>query len=321
MKNLVGVLLLLALILAILSESSSSSLLPSSPQISAPPSFVLNVLRSRGQHLLVTKKYADAGLYYRLALDVIKKNPTVWKSNAMLSRCALTLAECELQSGQYGNAVLLCTDLIKNLEIKQKQQADEQPDKVIGKALMRRGRALNKLGYHRLALVDFEDYQQMFPEDSEIDKYILECSVDGDSEVATVTKKERSKIDANSKQSDISVVVESLRKQGSGGSKKRSKQDRQKKDILKSIHHDYQLSLSKPKPIFGDSLDGVDQVLSVLRTFNLCSPQTVVLLSNFFRVASRVFKVLRTVYNSMTSNSPSVLIILSVVWMLSSKLI
>ena len=61
----------------------------------------INILRGKGKSYLLAKNFRKASQYYSAILQIIEKDKHNTISDSLRRRCALTLAECEIQTGNW----------------------------------------------------------------------------------------------------------------------------------------------------------------------------------------------------------------------------
>jgi len=139
-------------------------------------------LRQKGMQLLSLKDYKNAAKYYSASLQLMDGIGGLENGN-LRRRCALTLAECEIQCGNYYNAINACSQIIdespilaysssKNSNSSSSEVFDKLISQALGKAFYRRGISLVKLNQHQLALNDLKEAAIILPENNKVKEYI-----------------------------------------------------------------------------------------------------------------------------------------------------
>ena len=143
-------------------------------------------LRNIGKRYLSTKQYNKAATCYAAVLQVIEGVGGT-ESGELRRRCCLTLAECEIKTGNLYAAIARCTEVIDecpeiatvDLEIDNEDTEatlDEESyisddhilRQVLGQAFYRRGVALSRLEEPDLALLDLQEASKQIPNDLKI---------------------------------------------------------------------------------------------------------------------------------------------------------
>ena len=143
-------------------------------------------LRNIGKRYLSTKQYNKAATCYAAVLQVIEGVGGT-ESGELRRRCCLTLAECEIKTGNLYAAIARCTEVIDecpeiatvDLEIDNEDTEatlDEESyitddhilRQVLGQAFYRRGVALSRLEEPDLALLDLMEASKQIPNDLKI---------------------------------------------------------------------------------------------------------------------------------------------------------
>lgn len=150
-----------------------------SPEINSQSSDEVRILRDKGLKFISLKDYKNAAKYYSASLQLMEGIGGVENGN-LRRRCALTLAECEIKSGNFYNAISACSQIIDEspkLDDDDKQHIHSNASLIIqalGKAHYRRGVSLIKLDQSQLALFDLNEAAKYFPEDTKIKSSIFQ---------------------------------------------------------------------------------------------------------------------------------------------------
>ena len=138
---------------------------------------VAESLRNIGRSYLSTKQYGKAASCYAAVLQVMEGVGGT-ESGELRRRCGLTLAECEIKSGNLYAAIARCSEVIDECpSIDDGDSMDEEEEKfderrklrqVLGQAYYRRGVALSRLDEPDLALLDVQEASKQIPDDFKI---------------------------------------------------------------------------------------------------------------------------------------------------------
>jgi hypothetical protein len=133
-----------------------------------------------GKIHLSAKEYGKAKLCYAAVLQIIEGDGGT-ATDELRRRCGLTLAECEIKTGQLFPAIARCTEVIEECpNIEESSDGEGQTDAVqrerlrlaLGKALYRRAVAFNKLSKPELALVDLKAALNNVQSDEKIQRQV-----------------------------------------------------------------------------------------------------------------------------------------------------
>lgn len=143
-------------------------------------------LRNIGKRYLSTRQYNKAATCYAAVLQVIEGVGGT-ESGELRRRCCLTLAECEIKTGNLYAAIARCTEVIEecpevatvdleldneddkaNLDAENHLSDDHILRQVLGQAFYRRGVALSRLEEPDLALLDLQEASKQIPNDLKI---------------------------------------------------------------------------------------------------------------------------------------------------------
>lgn len=182
---------------SIISKSEKFDKIDEAKLLSSKISSNVKQLRSKGMIYLAKKNYKKAAKYYSASLQLME-GISGEELGHLRKRCALTLAECELKSGQLYHTIITCSDIIDespviddiNSNDNSSSLIGQQPEtistqfngeydflnKVLGKAYYKRGLSLDKLNQTVLAIADYKVAHQLLPKDSKI-KYRLDKAV------------------------------------------------------------------------------------------------------------------------------------------------
>lgn len=155
----------------------------------------IDKLKWKGRKYLTQKKYKYAAKYYSAVLQLIE-GIGGQESEELRRKCCLTLAECELQEGQFYCTIARCSEVIEEAPIDTKilttdklpvntgsmndttsstgynsTETDNKIDKLrasLAKAFYRRGISLNRLEKPQLAILDLQKAKEMLPSDNKI---------------------------------------------------------------------------------------------------------------------------------------------------------
>ena len=176
------------IVLAFQSRCAGRSLDFTSPNIHYDESSQLNQvvvaesLRNIGRSYLSTKQYGKAASCYAAVLQVMEGVGGT-ESGELRRRCGLTLAECEIKSGNLYAAIARCSEVIEECpSLDDEDTMDEESSKikegnfdeknklrqVLGQAYYRRGVALSRLDEPDLALLDVQEASKQIPDDFKI---------------------------------------------------------------------------------------------------------------------------------------------------------
>lgn len=170
------------------SRSTGSSVDFSAATLSSGESFILNQIRQAeslrdvGKSFLSTKQYCKAALCYAAVLQVIEGVGGI-ESGELRRRCGLTLAECEIKTGNLYAAIARCSEVIDecpeiiDIAPTYDEQTSTMPEKAtelwrlrqaLGQAFYRRGVSLKRLDEPELALLDLQEALKKMPNDQKI---------------------------------------------------------------------------------------------------------------------------------------------------------
>ena len=139
-------------------------------------------LRDVGKSFLSTKQYSKAALCYAAVLQVIEGVGGA-ESGELRRRCGLTLAECEIKSGNLYAAIARCSEVIEecpdivDIEPTDEDQFSRETEittemgklrQALGQAFYRRGVSLKRLDEPELAMLDLQEALKKIPNDQKI---------------------------------------------------------------------------------------------------------------------------------------------------------
>ena len=137
-------------------------------------------LRNIGKSYLSAKQYSSAAQCYAAVLQVME-GVGGNESGELRRRCTLTLAECEIKSGNLYAAIARCSEVIEECpEFDDIEPVGEEEEETVsnhdvnslrhalGQAYYRRGVSLSRLDEPELALLDLQEALKKIPDDIKI---------------------------------------------------------------------------------------------------------------------------------------------------------
>ena len=133
-------------------------------------------LREQGSNCISNKNFKEATKYYSAILQLLA-GQSGEESGNLRRRCGLTLAECELKSGNFYNAIMTCSEIIDESPNLDSTLTSDNNDplfvnKAVSKAYYKRGIALEKANETALALSDYELALSLQPKNKKIQEKV-----------------------------------------------------------------------------------------------------------------------------------------------------
>lgn len=308
----------------------------------------INILRDRGKSCLTTKNFRKAAQYYSAILQIIEKDKQNEKSDSLRRRCALTLAECEIQSGNWHHAIARCSEIIDEystnfnsnndeLNIDSKSSLNDLRE-ALGKAFYRRGVSLLNLNKTVLAYLDFNVSMEYIPDNQNVYDKIssIKMIIDINSEEiqlenkedelrdlveecqynyprTSFTKKQINKLTSKSKQ-NVNINTNNQLVE----SDNRNNDFENEVNPFDNISNLFGgLGNSEGLPSFGLGSaggGGMSNIPLLLTTFAGVDPKKAKLIGDVIQAVSLTFNKFQSGYKLIVKNQKIIIVILTIVW-------
>ena len=300
----------------------------------------INILRGKGKSYLLAKNFRKASQYYSAILQIIEKDKHNTISDSLRRRCALTLAECEIQTGNWHQAIARCSEVIDEYSSLFSPGTDPEMDDsslkdvkdirdAIAKAFYRRAVSLLNLNKTVLAYLDLNismkystDNKLALTKLSKLEK-VLDIQ-DNKLHFDNTEEELRDLIDeCQLNHPRISFTNNEINKLTSQEEKRMKKYSVGNSNHLENEMNpfDSMSSLFDGLGNAGGGLGlggGLSTIPLLLTTFGGMDPKIAKQIGDIIEATSKAFKKFQSGYKLIIKNQKAILIVLTLVWIVVS---